>query len=48
MQVFDMTELFLGDELYGVIYSPENVEKGMKVPAIVYVYGGPCIQVLNS
>lgn len=35
-----------GEELYGAIYSPEKFEKGVKVPTIVYVYGGPCVQVI--
>ena len=34
-----------GEELYGVIYSPEHVEEGVKVPAILYTYGGPVVQV---
>ena len=37
-----------GEELYGTIYSPEAVEEGVKVPTLVYVYGGPGVQVIIS
>lgn len=39
--------MYSGEELYGAIYSPEKLEEGVKVPTIVYVYGGPCVQVLT-
>ncbi len=41
-----MCGMHLGEQLYGAIYAPEVVPKGEKVPTIVYVYGGPGVQVI--
>ena len=34
-----------GEPLYGVVYPPAGLEEGKKYPTVVYVYGGPQIQV---
>ncbi len=34
-----------GTTLYGVLYLPEKIGKGVKLPVLVYTYGGPHAQV---
>ena len=34
-----------GELLYGAVYPPTALEQGRKYPTVVYVYGGPQIQV---
>ena len=34
-----------GELLYGAVYPPTALEQGHKYPTVVYVYGGPQIQV---
>ena len=34
-----------GTTLFGVLMYPENIEKGKKIPLIVYTYGGPHAQI---
>ncbi|XP_051827803.1 dipeptidyl peptidase 9 isoform X3 [Antechinus flavipes] len=35
-------------ELYGMIYKPHNVQPGKKHPTVLFVYGGPQVQLVNN
>ena len=37
-----------GETLHGVVYPPAGLERGKKYPTVLYVYGGPHIQVRNE
>uniref|UniRef100_A0A4W4E6T6 dipeptidyl-peptidase IV n=1 Tax=Electrophorus electricus TaxID=8005 RepID=A0A4W4E6T6_ELEEL len=37
-----------GFELYGMLYKPHNLKPGKKHPAILFVYGGPQVQLVNN
>lgn len=37
-----------GCKLYGMIYMPFNYEHGVKYPTVLYVYGGPKVQLVNN
>ncbi|KAL3047246.1 dipeptidyl peptidase 9-like [Trematomus bernacchii] len=37
-----------GFELYGMLYKPNKVVPGMKHPTVVFVYGGPQVQLVNN
>ncbi|XP_034737084.1 dipeptidyl peptidase 9-like isoform X2 [Etheostoma cragini] len=37
-----------GFELYGMLYKPENLVPGKKHPTVVFVYGGPQVQLVNN
>ena len=36
------------DLIYGFFYKPEGYKPGIKYPTIVYVYGGPSVQVVRN
>ena len=38
----------IGEVLHGEVYTPSMVQSGEKFPTILYVYGGPHIQVSND
>ncbi|XP_038595974.1 dipeptidyl peptidase 9 isoform X2 [Tachyglossus aculeatus] len=35
-------------ELYGMVYKPHNVQPGRKHPTVLFVYGGPQVQLVNN
>lgn len=35
-------------KLYGMIYLPFNYEPGVKYPTVLYVYGGPRVQIITN
>jgi hypothetical protein len=35
-------------KLFGMIYMPYNYEHGVKYPTILYVYGGPRVQIVTN
>ncbi|EDO46612.1 predicted protein [Nematostella vectensis] len=37
-----------GYQVYGLIFKPHNVEPGVKYPTILYVYGGPQVQLVTN
>uniref|UniRef100_A0A8B9KIK4 dipeptidyl-peptidase IV n=1 Tax=Astyanax mexicanus TaxID=7994 RepID=A0A8B9KIK4_ASTMX len=37
-----------GFDLYGMLYKPHNLKPGKKHPAILFVYGGPQVQLVNN
>ncbi|KAM9384560.1 dipeptidyl peptidase 9-like [Pholidichthys leucotaenia] len=37
-----------GFEMYGLLYKPENIVPGRKHPTVVFVYGGPQVQLVNN
>ncbi|XP_043933383.1 dipeptidyl peptidase 8 [Protopterus annectens] len=37
-----------GFTLYGMIYKPHNLQPGKKYPTVLYVYGGPQVQLVNN
>lgn len=37
-----------GCKLYGMIYMPHNYEHGNKYPTMLYIYGGPKVQLVNN
>ncbi|XP_068599240.1 dipeptidyl peptidase 9-like [Brachionichthys hirsutus] len=37
-----------GFELYGLLYKPHNLVPGGKHPTVVFVYGGPQVQLVNN
>uniref|UniRef100_G3NZY4 dipeptidyl-peptidase IV n=1 Tax=Gasterosteus aculeatus aculeatus TaxID=481459 RepID=G3NZY4_GASAC len=37
-----------GFELYGMLYKPHHLVPGRKHPAVVFVYGGPQVQLVNN
>uniref|UniRef100_A0AAX7TT78 dipeptidyl-peptidase IV n=1 Tax=Astatotilapia calliptera TaxID=8154 RepID=A0AAX7TT78_ASTCA len=37
-----------GFELYGMLYKPEKLVPGRKHPTVVFVYGGPQVQLVNN
>lgn len=37
-----------GFELYGLLFKPLNVVEGKKHPTVVFVYGGPQVQLVNN
>ncbi|KAJ8417657.1 hypothetical protein AAFF_G00225000 [Aldrovandia affinis] len=36
-----------GHTLHGMLYKPEDMQPGLKYPVVVYVYGGPQVQLVN-
>uniref|UniRef100_A0A4W6D8V7 dipeptidyl-peptidase IV n=2 Tax=Lates calcarifer TaxID=8187 RepID=A0A4W6D8V7_LATCA len=37
-----------GFELYGMLYKPQNLVPGRKHPTVIFVYGGPQVQLVNN
>ncbi|KAM6948816.1 dipeptidyl peptidase 9 isoform 2-T2 [Aplochiton taeniatus] len=37
-----------GFQLYGMVYKPHNLQAGRKHPTILFVYGGPQVQLVNN
>ncbi|XP_005990176.1 dipeptidyl peptidase 8 [Latimeria chalumnae] len=37
-----------GFTLYGMMYKPHNLQPGKKYPTVVFVYGGPQVQLVNN
>uniref|UniRef100_A0A7N8Y0G0 dipeptidyl-peptidase IV n=1 Tax=Mastacembelus armatus TaxID=205130 RepID=A0A7N8Y0G0_9TELE len=37
-----------GFELYGMLYKPQNLVAGRKHPTVIFVYGGPQVQLVNN
>ncbi|XP_028672429.1 dipeptidyl peptidase 9 [Erpetoichthys calabaricus] len=37
-----------GFQLYGMVYKPHNLQPGKKHPTILFVYGGPQVQLVNN
>uniref|UniRef100_A0A7N6BBR7 dipeptidyl-peptidase IV n=1 Tax=Anabas testudineus TaxID=64144 RepID=A0A7N6BBR7_ANATE len=37
-----------GFELYGMLYKPHNLVPGRKHPTVIFVYGGPQVQLVNN
>ncbi|XP_005992020.1 dipeptidyl peptidase 9 [Latimeria chalumnae] len=37
-----------GFQLYGMVYKPHNLQPGRKHPTILFVYGGPQVQLVNN
>uniref|UniRef100_A0A671VBD8 dipeptidyl-peptidase IV n=1 Tax=Sparus aurata TaxID=8175 RepID=A0A671VBD8_SPAAU len=37
-----------GFDLYGMLYKPQNLVPGRKHPTVVFVYGGPQVQLVNN
>ncbi|XP_058855005.1 dipeptidyl peptidase 8-like isoform X1 [Acipenser ruthenus] len=37
-----------GHTLYGMMYRPHNLQQGKKYPTVVFVYGGPQVQLVNN
>ncbi|KAM9849126.1 dipeptidyl peptidase 9-like [Aulostomus maculatus] len=37
-----------GFQLYGMLFKPHNLVPGMKHPTVVFVYGGPQVQLVNN
>lgn len=37
-----------GCQLYGMCYKPYNMEPGVKYPTVLFVYGGPQVQLVNN
>ncbi|CAN9500357.1 unnamed protein product [Ophioblennius macclurei] len=37
-----------GFKLYGMLYKPQNLAPGKKHPTVVFVYGGPQVQLVNN
>uniref|UniRef100_A0A8C1PZI0 dipeptidyl-peptidase IV n=1 Tax=Cyprinus carpio TaxID=7962 RepID=A0A8C1PZI0_CYPCA len=37
-----------GFQLYGMLYKPHNLKPGKKHPTILFVYGGPQVQLVNN
>ncbi|XP_010225254.1 PREDICTED: dipeptidyl peptidase 9-like, partial [Tinamus guttatus] len=35
-------------ELYGMVYKPHDVQAGKKHPTVLFVYGGPQVQLVNN
>lgn len=38
--------LCLGTEIHGMLFKPKNCVPGVKYPTMLYVYGGPGVQVI--
>ncbi|XP_033105730.1 dipeptidyl peptidase 9-like [Anneissia japonica] len=37
-----------GDEVFGLVYKPHNFEPGRKYPTVLFVYGGPQVQLVTN
>uniref|UniRef100_A0A8C7IPD2 dipeptidyl-peptidase IV n=1 Tax=Oncorhynchus kisutch TaxID=8019 RepID=A0A8C7IPD2_ONCKI len=37
-----------GFQLYGMVYKPHNLQPGKKHPTVLFVYGGPQVQLVNN
>lgn len=37
-----------GCQLHGMYYEPHNMEPGVKYPTVLFVYGGPQVQLVNN
>uniref|UniRef100_A0A7N8X8H3 dipeptidyl-peptidase IV n=1 Tax=Mastacembelus armatus TaxID=205130 RepID=A0A7N8X8H3_9TELE len=37
-----------GFQLYGMVYKPHNLQPGRKHPTVLFVYGGPQVQLVNN
>nr|XP_060611592.1 dipeptidyl peptidase 8 [Anolis sagrei ordinatus] len=37
-----------GFELYGMMYKPHNLQPGKKYPTVLFIYGGPQVQLVNN
>ena len=37
-----------GDALYGMVFKPPGMQKGVKYPVVLSVYGGPEVQVVTN
>ncbi|PWA13965.1 hypothetical protein CCH79_00017003 [Gambusia affinis] len=37
-----------GFQLYGMVYKPHNLQSGRKHPTVLFVYGGPQVQLVNN
>nr|XP_057928548.1 dipeptidyl peptidase 9-like isoform X1 [Doryrhamphus excisus] len=37
-----------GFQIYGLLYKPDNLVPGRKYPTVVFVYGGPQVQLVNN
>ncbi|XP_071941641.1 dipeptidyl peptidase 9-like [Antedon mediterranea] len=37
-----------GDEVFGLVYKPHNLEAGCKYPTVLFVYGGPQVQLVTN
>ena len=37
-----------GCQMYGMVYKPTNVEPGKQYPTVVFVYGGPQVQLVTN
>uniref|UniRef100_A0A8C7GGS7 dipeptidyl-peptidase IV n=1 Tax=Oncorhynchus kisutch TaxID=8019 RepID=A0A8C7GGS7_ONCKI len=37
-----------GFQLYGMVYTPHNLQPGRKHPTVLFVYGGPQVQLVNN
>ncbi|XP_047133219.1 dipeptidyl peptidase 9 isoform X3 [Hydra vulgaris] len=39
---------YLGYDIYGMLYKPMSCREGEKYPTMLYVYGGPCVQLVSN
>lgn len=39
---------FDGQEVYGILYKPRNIPAGQRIPAVVFIHGGPVRQMLKG
>ncbi|KAK6184810.1 hypothetical protein SNE40_007192 [Patella caerulea] len=46
-EIFDF-EATSGNKMYGMYYKPHNYEVGKKYPTVLYVYGGPQVQLVTN
>ncbi|XP_065661888.1 dipeptidyl peptidase 8 isoform X8 [Hydra vulgaris] len=37
-----------GYDIYGMLFKPVNCREGEKYPTMLYVYGGPCVQLVSN
>lgn len=37
-----------GFTLYGMMYKPHNLQPGKKYPTVIFIYGGPQVQLVNN
>ena len=39
---------FWGHQVYGMMFKPPNIEAGVKYPTMLFLYGGPHVQVSQA
>lgn len=44
----DSSPLFPGHQVYGMMFKPPTIEPGVKYPTVLFLYGGPHVQVINT